>query len=95
MITPFEERSVQALGDKNLRVALDRATTQLQARRQQAFSSLEDAELTRDRARHAKLKIIDNLGDNLLKFEKRLQENGVHVHWAAKGEDANAKVFES
>jgi L-lactate dehydrogenase complex protein LldF len=94
MSTPFEERSVQALGDKNLRVALDRATTQLQARRQQAFSSLEDAELTRDRARHAKLKILDDLGDNLLKFEKRLQENGVHVHWAAKGEDANAKVVE-
>jgi len=94
MMTPFKERAVHALNDKNLRVALDLATSQLQVRRTKAFSSLQDAELTRDMARNAKLKILDDLGDNLLKFEKRLQENGVHVHWAAAGEHANAKVVE-
>ena len=94
MMTPFKERAVHALDDRNLRGALDMATTQLQARRTAAFSSLEDAELIRDMARNAKLKILENLGDNLLKFEKRLQENGVHVHWAAADEHANAKVVE-
>ncbi len=93
-MTPFSERAVHALDDKNLRVALDRATTQLKARRAEAFSSLDDAESIRDRARNAKLDLLGDLGNNLLKFEKRLKENGVHVHWAAAGEDANAKVIE-
>jgi L-lactate dehydrogenase complex protein LldF len=93
-MTLFTERAVHGLDDKNLRVALNRATTQLKARRSTALSSLEDAELIRDMARNAKMKILKDLGGNLLRFEKRLQQNGVHVHWASKGKDANAKVVE-
>ncbi|NIR51472.1 iron-sulfur cluster-binding protein [candidate division KSB1 bacterium] len=93
-MTLFTERAAQALNDGHLQVALNRATTQLKSRRTEALSSLEDVEQIRDLARNTKLNILSNLGDNLLKFEERLKENGVHVHWAAKSEDANAKVVE-
>ncbi|MCG8604272.1 LutB/LldF family L-lactate oxidation iron-sulfur protein, partial [bacterium] len=38
--------------------------------------------------------VLADLGNHLLEFEKRLQENGVQVHWATTGEETNAKVVE-
>ena len=90
----FSDRVDKALANDNLSEALKKATSQLVSRRSTAFSSLEDAENLRDIARNTKMKILHNLEDNLLKFEKSLQKNGSHVHWAKDAEEANNVVIE-
>jgi L-lactate dehydrogenase complex protein LldF len=93
-VTAFADRVRAAIDDDHLHVALDRATGQLGLRRSMAFASLDDAEAVRDRARAAKFAILRTLGDSLRAFERAVQQNGGHVHWAETGEDANRIVVE-
>ena len=88
----FLERVETALKDDGLRLALDRATDRLASRRGTALASLEDSDLVRDMARRAKLGLLDDLAGNLETFERNLRKNGVHVHWARDGKEANRKV---
>ena len=94
MSRTFAERAHSALGDRQLQVALGRATAQLATRREDAFASLEDAEGVRDAARAAKLEVLRDLADHLERFERQLQSNGVQVHWAEDGAQANRIVCE-
>ena len=86
--TPFTARVRRAVRDGHLHEAIGRATGQLEARRGAAFASLEQAELVRDRARHARLHALGRLDAMLETFERRLTENGVRVHWARDADEA-------
>src|SRR5438093_3155482 len=90
----FGERARAALGDRQLRVALDRTTGQFGSRRSAALATLDDADAVRDRARAAKLDTLRRLGDALRTFERRLTENGARVHWADTAADANRIVVD-
>ena len=94
MISPFQERVRVALGDRNLHVALDRATAQLGGRQSMALSTLENSDLVRDVARRAKMEILRDLGGNLKRFEGQLLANGAQVHWAEDGRQANRIILE-
>ena len=85
----FDKRVEQALGDAHLRAALDRATSQLGARRLLALSTLDDSQAARAAARAARMDAIAHLGEYLERFEARLVANGAHVHWAETPADAN------
>lgn len=93
-MTQFQERVASALDDSHLKGALNRATNQLRSRRSTALDSLDESETIRDMARAAKMKILKNLGNNLRQFEQKLLDNGVSVHWARDGGEANKKVIE-
>jgi L-lactate dehydrogenase complex protein LldF len=88
----FSARVETALADAHLRAALDRATSQLGARRSSALAALEDSDAIRDRARSARLRAIANLAEHLERFEAKLLENGAHVHWAGTPGEANRIV---
>jgi L-lactate dehydrogenase complex protein LldF len=90
----FPVRVRGALADQNLHVALDRATTALGSRRGPAFASLPEAELVRDVVRRAKMESLADLAGNLRRFEEKLTQNGVQVHWAETGKDANRIVLD-
>src|SRR5262249_41626397 len=94
VVTPprFAARVEQALADKPLRIALDRATTQLGSRRILAFSTLDQADGVRDQARAARLNAVAHLGPFLERFEAKLLANGAHVHWAETPDAANAII---
>ena len=94
MISPFQERVRAALGDRNLHVALDRATAQLGGRQSMALSTLDNSDLVRDVARRAKMEILRDLGGNLKRFEGQLLANGAQVHWAEDGRQANRIILE-
>jgi len=83
-----------ALSDRNLHVALDRATAQLGGRQSMALSTLENSDLVRDVARRAKMEILRDLGGNLKRFESQLLANGAQVHWAEDGRQANRIILE-
>jgi L-lactate dehydrogenase complex protein LldF len=93
-VTTFPARVHRALEDKQLGAALGNVSAQLRTRRALAFESLADAELIRDHGRKAKMDVLRDLPAQLERFEARLLQNGVHVHWAETGADANRIVVE-
>lgn len=93
-MSTFPLRVHRALADPALGAALGNVSAQLRTRRALAFQSLPDAESLRDLARAAKLATLGDLPAQLERFEAALQKNGVHVHWADTGNDANRIVTE-
>src|SRR3989454_8405925 len=93
MMSPFQERVQAALGDRNLHVALDRATAQLGGRQSMALSTLENSDLVRDVARRAKMEILRDLGGNLKRFEGQLLANGGQGPWAGDGRQADRIIL--
>jgi L-lactate dehydrogenase complex protein LldF len=94
MNTAFTERARAAIGNHQLHVALDRTTATLGLRRSTALESLERFDDVRTLARHAKMELLRHLGDSLQQFERRLIDNGAHVHWADTGDDANRIIVD-
>jgi L-lactate dehydrogenase complex protein LldF len=94
MSSPFQERVQEALADKGLRIALDRATAQLGDRRKNALQSLDNSDVIRDISRYAKMDLLRDLSGNLQRFEQALQSNGAHVHWAEDGPRANGIIVD-
>ena len=90
----FPLRVRAALGDERLHVALGRATEALRSRRSVAIGSLEGFDDVRDLARKIKMELLADLSSHLQRFEERLVANGVRVHWAETGADANRIVTE-
>lgn len=88
----FRKNSREVIGNSALQSALGKATGLLSERRKKAFESLENAGQYRDKTRQAKLTVLENLDRYLEEFESRLIANGVHVHWAETGAEANGIV---
>jgi L-lactate dehydrogenase complex protein LldF len=88
----FPIRVRSALGNERLHVALGRATEALRSRRSAAIGSLEGFDEVRDLARKIKMELLADLSTHLQRFEERLAANGVTVHWAETGADANRIV---
>jgi len=94
MTTAFTERARAAIGNHQLHVALDRTTAQLGLRRAAGLESLDRFDDVRTLARHAKMEVLRHLGDSLQQFERRLVDNGAHVHWADTGDVANRIIVD-
>ena len=90
----FARRAHEALGNRQLHIALDRTTAQLGTRRATGLASLESSDAVRDRARAAKMHVLRTLADSLREFEQRLVENGARVHWADTTADANRIIVD-
>jgi L-lactate dehydrogenase complex protein LldF len=90
---PYQTRVKQALGDEDLRTALDRATVRLSEKRGPAVAAI-DLQRMRDEARAIKEHAIMNLPDLLGQLEHNLIANGCQVHWAQSAEEANEIVVQ-
>lgn len=91
---PFARRVDTALGDGQLRLALDRATGRFRGLRLVGLASLPDADAVRDRARAVRLSTLRDLDRHLLRFEAALTALGGRVHWAADVEQARDIVVD-
>ncbi len=90
----FLDRVETALRDDHLQGALHSATERLWSRRSAALDGLENSDTIRDMARRSKLGLLRDLAGNLETFEKNLIRNGIKVHWAQNGKEANRIVVE-
>jgi L-lactate dehydrogenase complex protein LldF len=90
----FADRARAALADHQLHIALDRTTAQFGLRRSAALATLPNSDALRDAARETKMQTLRHLGESLQTFERRLIENGAHVHWAETGADANRIIVD-
>ncbi len=76
----LQRRVDRALGDAQLRIALDRSTIRFTAQRQVGIGSLPDADAIRDRARAIRQDVIRNLDRHLATFEASVTRVGGIVH---------------
>ena len=66
----------------------------IREKRDKAAWQIPEWERLREQASQIKENVLSNLHDYLLQFEQRVLENGIHVHWAATGEEHNAIVYD-
>jgi L-lactate dehydrogenase complex protein LldF len=90
----FKERSVHALKDETLQVALHRAKDGFAVKRAKAVEGLPEFDVLRDRAVEIKNHTLENLDHYLERYEDAVQRNGGKVHWASSAEDACRIVVE-
>src|SRR5690242_5533522 len=88
----FRERVSGALQDQALRTSMRGAMEFLQTKRSTQFPDPDELEHLRDLGEAIRQHALANLPDLLVQFETSLQALGVHVHWAATADDANAII---
>jgi len=87
--TTFSQRAREALQDKNLQLALERAMHHFVDGRRDAFAQLPHGEALRDHGRSIRANAIARLDEHLEAFERNARANGSVVHWAR--DDAEAR----
>lgn len=90
----FKTRTKAALGDPNLKEAIDRTTLTAEARRKSALEDYPEFAAARQRGRAIKDHVIANLDLYLEEFERNAIASGAVVHWAKSSEDACRIVVE-
>jgi L-lactate dehydrogenase complex protein LldF len=90
----YRQSSASTLRDTpEVRTSVGSATRTFDAKRTVAFAEI-DSDRWRDWARDVKSHVLTNLDRYLETAERRLADNGVHVHWAETAADANAVLTE-
>ncbi len=90
----FKENAHEALQDGQLQKALGKIETGAVARRRSAAEQLPEFERLRDSARDIKNHTLAHLDLYLEQYEKRVTEQGGHVHWAVTAEDMRRIVLD-
>ena len=90
----FKENAHTALHDERLQRALGNMRAGFQDKRRAAIDKLPEFEALRDQGRDIKNHTLANLDYYLERFERRVTENGGHVHWARTPQEAREKILE-
>jgi L-lactate dehydrogenase complex protein LldF len=90
----FKENAKEALHDTQLQKALGKIESGAVARRRSAADHLPEFERLRDNARDIKNHTLAHLDLYLEQYEKRVTEQGGHVHWAVTAEDMRRIVLD-
>ncbi|MEC8774718.1 MAG: LutB/LldF family L-lactate oxidation iron-sulfur protein [Pseudomonadota bacterium] len=83
-----------ALQDENLQVALTKMKTGFVDRRSEARAKLPEFDQIRDQARDIKNHTLEHLDYYLERFERKVTEQGGHVHWCTTPEDARQTILD-
>ena len=90
---PYRKRVAAALGDKQLKAALGRATARMSGQRAAGMAAI-DGPLLRAQMRRMKESVLRYLPVLLEEFEANVTANGGHVHWAKDAVEANRAVLD-
>jgi L-lactate dehydrogenase complex protein LldF len=92
--SPFRKRITSSLKNPVLQAALDANAVRRIGVRMQAFASMDDYELRRQKAHALRSEVISNLDLYLEKFIENVQANGITVHRTTTAEEAVAVVLD-
>ncbi|MEM7133746.1 MAG: LutB/LldF family L-lactate oxidation iron-sulfur protein [Chloroflexota bacterium] len=87
LYAPYQQRVDTALGNKSMRVAVNRTVSNLANNRNSALEAI-DGDTLRGQLRQMKEYVLRHWPELLEQLEERVTENGGHVHWAENGEEA-------
>lgn len=90
----FMSSAVIALEDIQLQTAIDRATGNVNVKREAKMGELDDAEALRQQGRAGRLRGLHDLPELLEQAEAKIKAAGGEVLWAANGDEANQQVLE-
>ncbi len=90
----FKDNARRALGDSDLRRALDNMKTGFVDKRLLAVERLPEFDSLRDDARDIKEHVLENLDAYLERFEARVKEQGGQVHWCRDADEARRVMLE-
>jgi len=90
----FKERAHKALGDKNLKIALDRTTGNARTKRAAAIAAWPEFDQARAHAAAIKDHALDNFAYYLEQFERNALASGAKIHWARDAKEACAAVID-
>src|SRR5882757_5853931 len=90
----FKDNAKAALADADLQNALKFVEVNFIARRREVADKLPEFEALRDSARDIKDHTLAHLDLYLEAYEKRVIEQGGHVHYAVTGEDAQRIILD-
>src|ERR1700687_1246750 len=90
----FKENAKAALADRDLQNALKFVEVNFIARRQEVADRLPEFDALRDSARDIKDHALAHLDLYLEAYERRVTEEGGHVHYAVTGEDAQKIILD-
>ncbi len=90
----FRERAATAVADEHLRRSFRGAMDFLIGKRAAQFPDLAAFERQRALAEHIRKYSLARLPELLELLERRLTENGVHVHWAETPAEANGIIID-
>lgn len=85
----FKQQCHDALNDASLQTALSHAQTGFVQKRAQAIAMVDDFELLKSKAQHAKRHALANLPNLLQDFETKVNASGGKVHWASDARQLN------
>lgn len=88
----FSQRARIALDNQQLRENLRGATDWLRTNRRASFGDDESIETLRDLGNSIRRRVLSRLPELLETLEANLTRNGIQVHWAEDGDQANAIV---
>jgi L-lactate dehydrogenase complex protein LldF len=83
-----------ALQDDHLKAAVDKATQTALDKRQDKVDQIPYWEDLRLKAHAIKREMLENLDRYLEEFEANCIKNGIKIHWAATGDEANNIIWE-
>lgn len=90
----FSQRARIALQNQQLRENLRGATTWLRTNRKAAFDDADALAALRDLGSGIRKRALSQLPQLLETLETNCTSNGIHVHWAEDGEQANQLIHE-
>jgi len=94
MKTKFSKRIELALADSQLRMNFRGAMDFLRNKRQLAFNDVEEWQALRKKGAAIRQDAIQRLPELLTQLEHQCQQNGIHVHWAENGDEANKIILD-
>ncbi|MCI4661927.1 MAG: lactate utilization protein [Neomegalonema sp.] len=90
----FKENAHEALGNAQLRAALDQAKSGFVTKRAAARALVPEFDAMRDAARDLKDHVLAHLPDYLEAYEAQVLASGGHVHWAQTAQEAREIVLD-
>ena len=93
MTNNFNKRAHSAISNAHLQDALHIATSRFAELRSNSFKTIVSPDALRRRARKIRQDTFDNIDIHLKKLIEKLEENGVHIHFANTSEDAKTKIL--
>mgnify|MGYP000220370843 CR=1 FL=1 len=89
----FSQRIEQALADSQLRTNFRGAMNFLRNKRQLAFSDEQEWQVLRKQGAAIRQDVIQRLPELLIQLEQQCLQNGIQVHWAQDGDQANEIIL--
>jgi L-lactate dehydrogenase complex protein LldF len=90
----FKDNAHRAAGDANLRASLETMKTGIPVNTAPAAAALPEFDALRDQGKELKDHVLAHLDLYLEAFEKKVTEQGGHVHWCADAHEAQQAVLE-